>query len=180
MKYCVGGKFCFRKIDEFLASSSFGVTSTIFNSSRSTVVIATSPLHLLKISGSDYKKYFEYRVKDIIDRMHFMERIIFRISRPLTARFCNLFQEKEFSKGEIIYSEGSAISALYIIKEGEVQVNKKTLHHLIFHTMKLFQDNYLKKHDRLDNPSARPASAYKKIRKNVNFLVLIWVLTTTS
>lgn len=65
--------------------------------------------------------------KKLAEKVNYLKDIPFLkdITKTKLAKFTYFFEEKEFRRGQVVYTEGQPCKFVYIVKEGEFELQKK-------------------------------------------------------
>lgn len=114
-----------KRIKTVVAGESFGERSLTKNQSRSNTVICIEDGFILKLSETNFNKFFqEKQDEEEVEKLDFFLNVFKNnISTERIKHIVYHFSEVTFKPRKVIYSEGEATDALYFIKEGNVNVS---------------------------------------------------------
>eukprot|EP00347_Sterkiella_histriomuscorum_P019194 403342576 len=118
----------FIEFTQLKAGKSFGELALIKNRPRAATITCIEDCHFAVMSKNDYEKVLQKielkKMQKIIDFLHQLP--FFRVwTKTSLSKLHYSFEEKAFTRNQVVYREGDESSMVYIIKSGEFEVTKK-------------------------------------------------------
>ena len=118
----------FLTIAKLKDGSSFGELALIDNKPRMATIRCLRNTNFMVLSKNDYNS-----VLGVIERRDYQEKINFLknipilkvLTRTTLGKLTKQFEPRSCIKGAFLYQEGDPADAVYIVKKGEFQANKK-------------------------------------------------------
>jgi len=117
------------EVNRLKDGDSFGHMSLLSNKPRNASIITTETTHFAVLSKKDYMRVLGMlQTRKLNEKIAFLWQIpVFRkLTKTSLAKLSEPFQTKVFNKTQRVFLEGNPADYFYIIKEGEVQLTRKT------------------------------------------------------
>lgn len=124
LSYFERGLATFKKLNYLSDGDFFGELALIFHTTRTASIIASEDCHLLRITSEDFKTIFGSQINNVMHKLDFIQSLFPKLSRKYLMKFCYLLEERIYHHNEILYKEGEEAEAVYILRNGEVQLSK--------------------------------------------------------
>jgi len=123
-KYLMDSKMLFEMREKVEKGSHFGEMTSKTNRAKDVTAMASKGSHFISFSVRDYAKLFDQSPikKSFAEfyRPYFPET-----SHDKLVKIANLFEECHYRRNNVVYEEDTEVDGLYIIKEGQVQLQKR-------------------------------------------------------
>ncbi len=124
LPYFERGLASFKKLNTLMDGDFFGELALIFHTTRTASIIASEDCHLLKISSDDFKTIFGSQINNVVHKLDFISSLFPKLSRKYLMKFCYLLEERTYHHNENLYKGGEEPDAVFILKNGEIQLSK--------------------------------------------------------
>ncbi len=125
--YIENGHVKFRKIRTMEAGECFGEIALSSDMSRGASVIASSELHMVTLCKAAYKQIFKNVETSLKAKWNFFSELLKGTTKETITKFCYTFKERVYRYNQKIIEEGDIPRHVFVIHEGEVQVNDDDL-----------------------------------------------------
>jgi len=123
-KYILDGRMLFEMREKLEKGYNFGEPNSKASRAKDVTAMALKGSHLISFSVRDYTKLFDQSpFKGSF--AEFYRPYFPETSFDKLAKIANLFEECHFRRNNIIYEEDNEVDGLYVIKEGQVQLQKR-------------------------------------------------------
>lgn len=114
-----------KKVTTLGPGTYFGEVALTMDCLRSAKAVAASDLHVATLCKADYKKILHHTNGVLKEKVAFFTKLLGLASNDAisVARFCYGFQEKNYMFGQKIFKQGEIPQEVFLVKQGEVQVN---------------------------------------------------------
>ena len=92
---------------------------------KQTVVVGSDELHVLVVTREAYDLVMHEIIKLSESKVEFFQELFPNYDDRLIKRFAYNFSEKEFKKGEIIYSQNDSAHDVYVVKTGDIRLYRE-------------------------------------------------------
>ena len=106
-------------------NSAFGEIALLSHAARTGTIVCREETHLMTLDRRAYEKLFgEYHQQKYLEKVEFIQKIdLFHDwSRKNISALLYMFEEKQYSRGAILYKEKDPCNTFFCIKEGEIEV----------------------------------------------------------
>ena len=86
------------------------------------VIIAKEDTHIVSITRLDYKLLFASDIQNIKEKIGFLRKIFPEVPKQNIMEMAYYLEERVLFNTETVYKEGDDVSAIYLIKNGEIEV----------------------------------------------------------
>ena len=123
--YIQYGYFKYKKIRSYGMMECFGELAVLPANCKlgETIVISSNEAQLGSITKVKYKNIFEANIENSITKLNFFRQYFGTSMIDLLSKFVHYFHEKKYSYGQKLFIQGEKSKEIFIIQEGEVQVN---------------------------------------------------------
>ena len=113
-----------KEVAEIGPGSSFGDLALMHNKPRSGTILCTSPTLLAVLPRHVYRIISQAYERSLNERVEFLRRLpMFKqLTRASLQQICLSLEEASYTKGQVIYAEGSSADLTYFLRTGQVQL----------------------------------------------------------
>ena len=123
-KYIKSGKFQYKPKRRIHEGECFGEVGILTAKSRVWTVAAEEDLHVLSISKQNYMDIYQEKLKQQAKNNEFLAQFFPEMDFAQLTRLCYLFDERQYVKNTLIFDDNQEVDSFYLIKEGQVDLNK--------------------------------------------------------
>lgn len=121
--YIQNDVLCVKKVRNMGPGNHFGEVALSTDEPRTASVIAAEDVHVVSLTKQTYKAIFEEAIRVMSHKTKFFEDFFSNCDKERVSRFAYVFKERSYDFGQVFYSEGEPANEVFLLQEGEVQVN---------------------------------------------------------
>ena len=123
-KYFIDGAFRFKHVKTYTNGDVFGELGLAFGSARIATVVAETTCALLTIDRDNFNRIFNEEDSYTKDAIEFIQMMFPQLSNKHISEFAGYVKRLVLYRNQVIYNQDDQTNGIYIIREGEVCLEK--------------------------------------------------------
>ncbi|CAD8199026.1 unnamed protein product [Paramecium octaurelia] len=117
----------FQQISQLHSGQYFGDMALTTDKPRAASIITISDLQVLTLNKSNFKKIFEKQIKSSQEKIEYFLKMFPTMTKFKISKLIMYFSSYKYSQNSRIWKQNDIVDAFFLLKEGEIQLQKKMI-----------------------------------------------------